>query len=329
MAGRSRPRLSLPASTPSKRSCDWLIRAICRRDFRRAVARIDYSSASAKINLALGEPPQFTAVPQTSGGGIGPHHHGTIHISPTLDYLEAAFDDAKYGRPSAGPILEITLPTSLDRTIAPPGKHVMSMFVQYAPYRLAAGQGTWDEIKEEFADRCIDVLAEYAPNVPGAIEHRQVLSPLDLGAHFRSDGRQHHARRDERRISSILLPSRRRLGRSPFADPRPILVRRGEPPGRRRDGHLRQERRRRNPPRHVGSVGQTFVSRSCPPNTAGKFAIANPPKARNSCPTATKPTSPRLRAASTIPPSSRPGSSACTHSSSQSRFRYRRPRLIL
>ena len=144
-------------------------------EFRRAVARIDYSSASAKINLALSELPCFTADPSD---GVAPHHRGTIHISPTLDYLERACDDAKYGWPSREPVLEITLPSSVDPTIAPAGKHLMSIFVQYAPYRLA--QGSWDEMKEDFADRCIELLARYAPNVPGAIEHRQVLSPLDL-----------------------------------------------------------------------------------------------------------------------------------------------------
>ena len=148
--------------------------------FRRQVARIDYSSASAKINLALSEPPRFLARPDA---GIGPHHHGTIHIGPTLDYIERAYDDAKYGKPSREPLLEITLPSSVDPSIAPPGKHLMSIFVQYAPYRLADGLH-WDDIKEEFADRCIQLLARYAPNVPNAIEHRQVLSPLDLERTF-------------------------------------------------------------------------------------------------------------------------------------------------
>jgi phytoene dehydrogenase-like protein len=148
--------------------------------FREAVARIDYASASAKINLALTEPPRFTCLPTD---GIGPHHHGpehcgTMHIGPSLEYLERAYDDAKYGRPSERPILEMTMATSVDRTIAPPGKHLLSIFVQYAPYKLA--EGNWDDLKEKFADRCIETLAEYAPNVPGAIEHRQVLSPLDL-----------------------------------------------------------------------------------------------------------------------------------------------------
>jgi phytoene dehydrogenase-like protein len=144
-------------------------------EFRNAVARIDYSSASAKINLALAEPPKFTALP---GSGVMPHHRGTMHIGPSLDYLDRAYDDAKYGAPSREPVLEMTMATSVDDTLAPPGKHILSMFVQYAPYKLAAG--TWDERKEAFADRCIEALAQYAPNVPRAIEHRQVLSPLDL-----------------------------------------------------------------------------------------------------------------------------------------------------
>ncbi len=160
--------------------------------FREAVARIDYSSASMKINLALGEPPRFKCLPPVAGNDVGPEHHGqhlngTVHIGPTLDYLERAYDDAKYGRPSEGPILEMTMPTSVDHTIAPDGKHIVGMFIQYAPYELKGGgeQGagsreTWDNIKDAFADRCIAALAEYAPNVPAAIEHRQVLSPLDL-----------------------------------------------------------------------------------------------------------------------------------------------------
>ena len=150
------------------------------QEFRQAVARIDYSSASMKINLALAEPPRFTCLPAL---GVGPQHHGTMHIGPTMDYLERAYDDAKYGRPSAEPILEITMPSSIDPSIVPSGKHVMSLFVQYAPYRLESGRH-WDDIKEDFADRCIAMLSRYAPNVPQAIEHRQVLSPLDLERTF-------------------------------------------------------------------------------------------------------------------------------------------------
>jgi phytoene dehydrogenase-like protein len=153
----------------------FLSPAALPEEFRAAVKRIDYASASMKINLALSEPPNFTALPST---GIAPHHHGTMHISPTLDFIERAYDDAKYGRPSSEPVLEMTLPTSVDRTFAPDGKHIMSIFVQYAPYKLAAG--SWDNEKEKFADRCVEQIARYAPNFPASIEHRQVLSPLDL-----------------------------------------------------------------------------------------------------------------------------------------------------
>jgi phytoene dehydrogenase-like protein len=152
-------------------------------EFLAAVRRIDYSSASAKINLALAEPPRFICTDREVGpDGVGPHHHGTMHVGPSLEYLERAYDDAKYGRPSDEPILELTMPTSVDRTIAPAGKHILSMFVQYAPYRLA--EGDWDQMREKFADRCIEVLARYAPNVPGAILHRQVLTTLDLERTF-------------------------------------------------------------------------------------------------------------------------------------------------
>jgi phytoene dehydrogenase-like protein len=162
--------------------------------FREAVSRIDYASASAKVNLALSEPPRFTCM-NDAPGHVGPHHHGTMHIGPSLEYLERAYDDAKYGRPSEWPILEMTMATSVDRTIAPPGKHLLSIFVQYAPYKLtplnrppdgmaASAASNWDDIKESFGDRCIETLAEYAPNVPNAIEHRQVLSPLDLERTF-------------------------------------------------------------------------------------------------------------------------------------------------
>jgi len=147
--------------------------------FRQAVAKIDYSSASAKINLALAELPEFTCAPSD---GIAPHHRGTIHLAPTLDFLERAYEDARAGQPSSEPVLEITLPSSVDSTIAPEGKHIMSMFVQYAPYTLA--RGGWDDVKEEFADRCVQLLARYAPNVPDSIIHRQILSPLDLERTF-------------------------------------------------------------------------------------------------------------------------------------------------
>src|SRR5438046_1845896 len=150
-------------------------------EFLAGVKNIDYSSASFKINVALSELPDFSAV---RGSGLPPNGHlrGTIHLAPTLDYMERAYDDAKYGRPSADPILECTIPSVVDTTVAPSGKHVMSFFVQYAPYQLR--DTTWDEVKDRFADRCFDILNEYAPNFKRAVIDRQVLSPLDLERRF-------------------------------------------------------------------------------------------------------------------------------------------------
>jgi phytoene dehydrogenase-like protein len=152
-------------------------------EFRAAVERINYDSASLKINVALSELPDFRARPGTAAG---PQHRGTIHICPDQDYIERGFDDAKYGRPSRDPILECTIPSVVDPSVAPPGQHLMSMFIQYAPYRLRGA--TWDELREPFADRCFDVLNEYAPNFKRSVIARQVLTPLDLERTFNLTG---------------------------------------------------------------------------------------------------------------------------------------------
>ena len=144
-------------------------------DFLANVRKIDYSSATVKINVALSEPPRFTALP---GTGVGPQHHGTMHICPDLDYIERAYDDAKYGRPAANPMIECTMATALDDTLAPPGKHLMSMFVQYAPYTLKGT--TWDAERDRFADRCFDLVNEYAPNFKASVIARQVIAPPDM-----------------------------------------------------------------------------------------------------------------------------------------------------
>ncbi|HXE57802.1 MAG TPA: NAD(P)/FAD-dependent oxidoreductase [Gemmatimonadales bacterium] len=143
-------------------------------EFVDAVKRIDYSSASLKINVALSEVPNFTALP----GGPGPQHRGTIHISPTLDYIERAYDDAKYGRAAREPILECTIPSVVDPTVAPPGRHVMGIFTQYFPYDLE--EGSPEEEKERYADRCFEILERYAPGFRRSVIARQVLAPRDL-----------------------------------------------------------------------------------------------------------------------------------------------------
>jgi phytoene dehydrogenase-like protein len=149
-------------------------------DFVQSVRHIDYASASCKINIALSELPDFTAVPGTAPG---PQHRGTIHISPTMEYIERAYDDAKYGHPSKEPIIEATIPSVLDDTLAPPGKYVMSMFTQYFPYKLAPGLSLEEE-KEKYADRCFEMMERFAPNFRRAVIHRQVLSPVDLERRF-------------------------------------------------------------------------------------------------------------------------------------------------
>ncbi|HUR45810.1 MAG TPA: NAD(P)/FAD-dependent oxidoreductase [Candidatus Saccharimonadales bacterium] len=150
-------------------------------EFLDAVRHLDYSSASCKINLALSEAPNFTCLP---GKGVGPQHHGTIHISPTRNYIEKAYDCAKYGYISENPVIEATIPSSLDDTVAPPGKHVMSMFTQYFPYKLAPDAGTLEENKKRYAERCIDIMTEYAPNFRSSVLNYQVLAPADLETMF-------------------------------------------------------------------------------------------------------------------------------------------------
>lgn len=147
-------------------------------DFRAAINRIDYASATVKINVALDRPPNFKALPNTGASGVGPQHHGTMHVCPTMDYIEAAYDDAKFGRASTNPMLECTMATALDDSIAPAGKHILSMFVQYAPYALKGT--TWDAEKDKFADRCFDILEEYAPGFKSSVLHRMVIPPPEM-----------------------------------------------------------------------------------------------------------------------------------------------------
>ena len=142
-------------------------------DFVADVRRYKFRGSSAKVNLALDALPDFTCRP-----GPGPHLRGAISISPGVDYMERAYDDAKYGRFSRRPYIDIVIPSLTDASLAPPGKHVMSCFVQYAPYHLK--ESTWDDQREALGDTVIDTLAEYAPNIRSIIRHRQVLTPLDL-----------------------------------------------------------------------------------------------------------------------------------------------------
>ncbi|HET7088466.1 MAG TPA: NAD(P)/FAD-dependent oxidoreductase [Anaerolineae bacterium] len=158
-------------------------------DFVADIRRYKFRGSSGKVNLALSELPNFTCLP-----GDGPHPfaslragsstalraslRGAISISPSVDYIERAYDDAKYGEFSRRPYIDCIIPSMIDPGMAPPGRHVMSCFVQYAPYDVKGG---WSDARREaFGDAVVDTLAEFAPNLKSAILHRQVLTPLDI-----------------------------------------------------------------------------------------------------------------------------------------------------
>jgi len=148
--------------------------AVLDPEFLRKLAAVRYRGATAKVHYALGALPEFTAL-----RGAGPHLRAAISISPGIEYLERAADAAKYGRMSKEPYLEAVIPSAADPSIAPPGKHGMSVQVQYAPYRLRDGEWT-DAKREALGDRVTETLARYAPNLLEVIEARQVLAPPDL-----------------------------------------------------------------------------------------------------------------------------------------------------
>jgi len=142
-------------------------------EFADAIRRLRFRGSSGKVNLALAELPRFRCLPEG-----GPLLRGAISVSPSVEYLERAYDDAKYGEFSRRPYLDILIPSLLDPGLAPPGRHVMSIFVQHAPYHLNGG---WSGTRREaFGDTVIETLAEYAPNLKGAVLHRQVITPADI-----------------------------------------------------------------------------------------------------------------------------------------------------
>ncbi len=148
-------------------------RAHLSDDFVTEVKRYKFRGSSGKVNMALDGLPDFRSLP-----GSGRHLRGAVSISPSMEYMERAYDDAKYGRFSQHPYIDIVFPSLTDPSVAPPGKHTMSCFVQYAPYKLS--EGTWDEQREAFGDTVIDTICEHAPNLKSLIVGRQVLTPLDI-----------------------------------------------------------------------------------------------------------------------------------------------------
>jgi phytoene dehydrogenase-like protein len=147
--------------------------------FLEEVERYRYRGSSGKVNLALEGLPEFTCLP-----GDGDHLRGAISFSPGIDYMELAYDDAKAGRFSRRPYIDMVIPTLVDPSMAPPGKHVMSCFVQYAPYQLADGD-EWDDARRDaFGEAVVDTIAERAPNIRELILHKQVLTPRDIEERF-------------------------------------------------------------------------------------------------------------------------------------------------
>ena len=148
-------------------------------DLTEQLGHYKFRGSSGKVNIAVDKLPDFASRP-----GDGPHLYGDVAIAPSIQYLEKAHDQAKYGDFSERPYINMVIPTLLDPTMAPPGKHVISCFVQYAPYDIKEGASHWPERREAFGDAVIDTLAEYMPNIKETILHRQVLTPWDLEQEF-------------------------------------------------------------------------------------------------------------------------------------------------
>jgi phytoene dehydrogenase-like protein len=143
--------------------------------FEEEVRRFKFRGSSGKVNLAVDRLPDFSCLP-----GVGEHLRGAISFSPSIDEMETAYDDAKYGRFSRKPYIDMIIPTLVDPTMAPPGKHVISCFVQYAPYKLAPELGTWDDQRDAFGDAVVDRISEFAPGFRDSILFRNVQTPLDI-----------------------------------------------------------------------------------------------------------------------------------------------------
>jgi phytoene dehydrogenase-like protein len=144
-------------------------------EFEAEVRRYKYRGSSGKVNLALDSLPELACKP-----GVGPWLRGAISFSPSLDYMERAYDDAKYGRFSRRPYIDTIIPTLVDPSMAPPGKHIMSCFVQYAPYKLSDGREWTTEERDAFGETVIDTLEERFPDIRSTILHKFVLSPKDI-----------------------------------------------------------------------------------------------------------------------------------------------------
>jgi phytoene dehydrogenase-like protein len=163
-----------------RRTFDRLVgEAHLDEDFLRRIRRYKLRGSSGKVNLAVDRLPQFL-----DGREGSDHLRGDIAIAPSIDYLEIAYDQAKYGDFSERPYLNVVIPTLVDPSMAPPGKHVVSCFVQYAPYHIKEGAENWPSRRDAFGDAVVDTLDEYCPGLKDSILYRQVLTPWDLEQEF-------------------------------------------------------------------------------------------------------------------------------------------------
>jgi len=144
-------------------------------DFQLRVKNYKSEGCVSKVNLALDGIP---AIPALGDGGVPPH----FQIAPSLEYIERAYDDAKHGYVSESPVLDVTVPTAVDTTLAPSGKHILSVVVQYTPYHLA--KGTWEDEREALGQRVLDLLQAHIPNVRSTLAGMEVLTPADLESKF-------------------------------------------------------------------------------------------------------------------------------------------------
>ncbi len=151
-------------------------------EFTTQIRRFKLRGSSGKVNLAVDRLPEFSCRPNING--TADHLRGDITIAPSIEYLEKAYDEAKYGDFSRRPYLNVVIPSVMDPSVAPPGKHVVSCFVQYAPYHLTEGPQHWPQRREAFGDTVVDTLAEYCPGFKETILYRQVLTPWDLEQEF-------------------------------------------------------------------------------------------------------------------------------------------------
>jgi phytoene dehydrogenase-like protein len=174
-----RARAVLPGVDPRRTFFGLVGRDHLDPAFAQQIARYKLRGSSGKVNLAVDRLPDFVSRP-----GDGPHLQGDIAICPGIDYLERAYDQAKYGDFSERPYLNVVIPSLVDPSVAPPGKHIVSCFVQYAPYRIKEGPERWPERREAFGDAVVDTLAEYCPGLKESILYRQVLTPWDLEQEF-------------------------------------------------------------------------------------------------------------------------------------------------